>query len=164
MDGNAIYLWEITPEMDGPDTGPRTDSRQGGDGPFFGGHANIYVSNMDRSIRFYTEVLGLMLTNRFEDHWATVEAGRQLVIGIHPQTPKYPPPGTKGSTVLSLTLDQPIDRAIARLTRQGVKVNGSRDIGNERAVAVLEDPDGNPIELRATLREGVAEVALTGRA
>ena len=30
-----------------------------------GGNATIIVQDMDRSIRFYTEVLGLKLTNRF---------------------------------------------------------------------------------------------------
>ena len=49
-----------------------------------GGTATIYVSNMDNAIRFYTEVLGLKLTNRFANHWATVQAGKTLVIGLHP--------------------------------------------------------------------------------
>ena len=39
-----------------------------------GGNATIYVSNMDAAVRFYTEVLGLKLTNRFGNHWATVQA------------------------------------------------------------------------------------------
>ena len=44
-----------------------------------GGHATVYVSNMDSAIRFYTEILGLKLTNRFGNHWATVKAGDTLV-------------------------------------------------------------------------------------
>lgn len=47
-----------------------------------GGNATAFVSNMDASIRFYTEVLGLRLTNRFGDSWATVEAGKGLTIGL----------------------------------------------------------------------------------
>jgi catechol 2,3-dioxygenase-like lactoylglutathione lyase family enzyme len=43
-----------------------------------GGNATVYVSNMDNAIRFYTEVLGLKLTNRFGNHWATVQAGKTL--------------------------------------------------------------------------------------
>ena len=39
---------------------------------------------MDNAIRFYTEVLGLKLTNRFGNNWATVQAGKTLVIGLHP--------------------------------------------------------------------------------
>jgi catechol 2,3-dioxygenase-like lactoylglutathione lyase family enzyme len=41
----------------------------------------VIVSNMDRAVRFYTEVLGLKLKNRFGDHWATVVAGNGLTIG-----------------------------------------------------------------------------------
>jgi catechol 2,3-dioxygenase-like lactoylglutathione lyase family enzyme len=41
-----------------------------------GGNATVFVSNMDRAVQFYTEVLGLKLTNRFGDNWATVEAGK----------------------------------------------------------------------------------------
>ena len=42
-----------------------------------GGNATVFVSNMDASARSYTEVLGLRLTNRFGNNWATVEAGRK---------------------------------------------------------------------------------------
>ena len=40
-----------------------------------GGNATVYVSDMDTAVRFYTETLGLTLTNRFGNHWATLEAG-----------------------------------------------------------------------------------------
>ena len=65
---------------------------------------------MDRSIRFYTEVLGLRLTNRFGNDWATVSAGEGLTIGIHPASTKYPPPGTKGAIILGLDLDVSMER------------------------------------------------------
>jgi catechol 2,3-dioxygenase-like lactoylglutathione lyase family enzyme len=68
-----------------------------------GGNATIIVANMDNSIRFYTEVLGLQLTNRFGNDWATVSPGEGLTIGIHPASPKYPHPGTKGSIILVWT-------------------------------------------------------------
>ncbi len=62
-----------------------------------GGNATIIVADIDRSIRFYTEVLGLKLTNRFGNDWATVSAGEGLTIGIHPASTKYPTPGNKRS-------------------------------------------------------------------
>ena len=40
-----------------------------------GGNATVYVSNMDAAVQFYTETLGLTLTNRFGNHWATLETG-----------------------------------------------------------------------------------------
>jgi catechol 2,3-dioxygenase-like lactoylglutathione lyase family enzyme len=49
-----------------------------------GGNATVFVSNMDRAVEFYCDVLGMRLSNRFGDHWATVEAGKGLTIGLHP--------------------------------------------------------------------------------
>src|ERR1700727_2198486 len=90
-----------------------------------GGNATIFVSNMDASVRFYTEVLGLKLTNRFGNSWATVAAGKSLTIGLHPASPKYPAPGTTGATILGLEIDDPIDGMVARLTEKGVRIKGS---------------------------------------
>jgi predicted enzyme related to lactoylglutathione lyase len=115
-----------------------------------GGNATVFVSNMDRSVRFYTEVLGLKLTNRFGDSWATVEAGKGLTIGLHPASPKYPVPGTKGAMMLGLEIDEPIEGMVARLNEKGARVKGSvvRDeMGN---FVHLEDPDGNEIYLWET--------------
>ncbi len=112
-----------------------------------GGNATIIVADMDRSIRFYTEVLGCKLTNRFGDDWATISAGEGLTIGIHPVSPKYPSPGTKGSVILGLDLDVPVEHAVSHLAQHGVPIKGSvvrSDAGN---FANLEDPDGNQIYL-----------------
>jgi catechol 2,3-dioxygenase-like lactoylglutathione lyase family enzyme len=115
-----------------------------------GGNATIFVSNMDAAIDFYTGVLGLKLTNRFGDAWATVEAGTGLTIGLHPASPKYPAPGTKGAMALGLEIDEPIETVVARLSEKGVSTKGS--ITNEEAgkFASLEDPDGNPMYLWQT--------------
>ena len=90
-----------------------------------GGHATVYVSNMDDAIRFYTELLGLKLTNRFGNHWATVQAGKTLLIGLHPWSAKYPRPGTKGSVQIGLVVsrDEPIGDLAARLRKHGVEVS-----------------------------------------
>ena len=112
-----------------------------------GGNATVFVSNMDRAVKFYTEVLGLKLTNRFGDHWATVDAGKGLTIGLHPASPEYPAPGTKGGIMLGLEIDEPIDRAIARLTGMGVRMTGPIIKSEPGSFVHLEDPDGNAIYL-----------------
>jgi predicted enzyme related to lactoylglutathione lyase len=98
-------------------------------------------------VHFYTEVLGLKLTNRFGNNWATVEAGKGLTIGLHPASPKYPAPGTKGAMMLGLEIDEPIESVVARLSEKGVRMKGSivRDVAG--SFGHLEDPDGNEIYL-----------------
>src|ERR1700733_158096 len=112
-----------------------------------GGNATVFVSNMDRAVQFYVEVLGLKLTNRFGDNWATVEAGKGLTIGLHPASPKHPAPGTKGAIMLGLEIDEPIEAAVARLEQKGVRMKGSSIQSEAGNFAHLEDPDGNEIYL-----------------
>jgi predicted enzyme related to lactoylglutathione lyase len=122
-----------------------------------GGNATVFVSNMDAAVHFYTEVLGLNLTNRFGNSWATVEAGKGLTIGLHPASEKYPAPGTKGAMMLGLEIDEAIERVVAHLTKNGVRIKGSvvrEEAGN---FIHLEDPDGNEMYLWEVDREVVPE-------
>jgi catechol 2,3-dioxygenase-like lactoylglutathione lyase family enzyme len=125
-----------------------------------GGNATVFVSNMDASVRFYTEVLGLKLTNRFGDSWATVDAGKGLTIGLHPASPKYPAPGTRGGIMLGLEIDEPIAGMVARLSEKGVRIKGSIVQDDPGQFVHLEDPDGNEIYLWEVNREVVPEPEL----
>jgi len=112
-----------------------------------GGNATVFISNMDQAIRFYTEVLGLKLADRFGDHWATVEAGKGLTIGLHPASPKYPAPGTKGAVMLGLEIDEAIEGVVDRLSQKGVLIKGPIVRDEPGKFVHLEDPDGNEIYL-----------------
>lgn len=112
-----------------------------------GGNATVFVSNMDRAVQFYTEVLDLKLTNRFGNDWATLEAGKGLTIGLHPNSPRYPAPGTKGATIIGLEIDEPMEGVVARLSKKGVELKGSIVRSEPGSFAHLEDPDGNEIYL-----------------
>ena len=107
-----------------------------------GGNATIIVANMGQIDCFYTWFWDSQLTNRFGNDWATVSAGEGLTIGIHPASPKYPHPGTKGSIILGLDIDVPIEKAVSRLARHGVDVKGSIVRSEPGNFAHLEDPDG----------------------
>jgi predicted enzyme related to lactoylglutathione lyase len=112
-----------------------------------GGNATIFISNMDRAVQFYTEVLGMKLTNRFGDHWATVEIPGRLTIGLHPASAKYPAPGTKGSMMIGLDIEEDISRVVSRLAEKGVHIKGSIAREQSGNFAHLEDPDGNELYL-----------------
>lgn len=122
-----------------------------------GGNATVFVSNMDKAVHFYTQVLGLKLTNRFGDHWATVDAGKGLTIGLHPASPKYPAPGTKGGILIGLEIDEPIEKVVARLAEKGVPVRRpiERDVAG--SFAHLEDIDGNEFYLWEVNHDSVPE-------
>jgi catechol 2,3-dioxygenase-like lactoylglutathione lyase family enzyme len=61
-----------------------------------GGLPQIFVSDMDRAVKFYTEVLGMKLEYRFGNHWASLRTG-DLAIGLHPESAENPA-GRKGFT------------------------------------------------------------------
>ena len=145
LDGVRSYVHQFPPEVLDEAEQNQTAYRQQVRTPLpSGGHAIVYVSNMDAAIRFYTETLGLKLTNRFENHFATAEIGRSLVLGIHPRTPHTPVPGTKGSMTLGLMVDEPLDKVVTRLAQRGVRLTGR----SESAHSVdIEDLDGNVITL-----------------
>jgi catechol 2,3-dioxygenase-like lactoylglutathione lyase family enzyme len=112
-----------------------------------GGNATVYVSDMDRAVDFYSRVLGLKLGRRFGNHWAEIEVGHSLVIGLHPQSEKGPPPGTKGAISIGLMLDEPIEQVVQRLEAQGVRFRGPvvQDQKAGLAFAAFGDPDGNDL-------------------
>jgi predicted enzyme related to lactoylglutathione lyase len=166
LDGTPSYVHEFPPEMM-PETDLGAAESHAGEtasGLLSGGHAIVYVSSMDAAVRFYTEGLGLTLTNRYDDHLATVEAGR-LVIGLHPQSPRSPVPGTKGSVMLGLTIDEPIERVVARLAGRGVRVFGDIERSEPGNFVEIEDLDGNAIYLWEVEMDSAPEEALaSGRA
>jgi catechol 2,3-dioxygenase-like lactoylglutathione lyase family enzyme len=144
-DGNPMYIHEFPPEMlEEEDRGRAGDESSP---TLSSGHATVFVSNMDTSVKFYRDVLGLKLTNRFDNHWATLEAGRKLVVGLHPESPRHPKPGTKGATMLGLEVDEPIERVVSRLAAMGVKLQGGIVRSEQRSSVQILDIDGNVIEL-----------------
>jgi catechol 2,3-dioxygenase-like lactoylglutathione lyase family enzyme len=111
-----------------------------------GGNATIYVSDMQRSVDFYTGALGLRLVYRADDHWAQLDAGG-MTIALHPASDHNPAPGTPGGITVGLSVDVPILDAIAALTEHGVEVRGPVSGGGGVALAFFADPDGNALYL-----------------
>ena len=108
-----------------------------------GGIATVFVTDMSRAVAFYTDTLGLKLRMRAGDHWAEVEAKRDLVIGLHPASPDGPPPGTAGAVQIGLQVNEPLEDVVGELTRRGVAFTGPIIDDTNVRLAFFADPDGN---------------------
>ncbi|MCA8960812.1 MAG: VOC family protein [Planctomycetes bacterium] len=118
-----------------------------------GGNATIFVSDMDRAVDFYTNVLGLKLRMRAENFWAEVQAGSDMVIGLHPRSENALPPGTEGCIHLGFTVSEDLEELEKRLAGHHVKFSGPiKDDGPGR-FAEIRDFDGNRIYFWETRAE-----------
>lgn len=122
--------------------------------PISGGNVSVYVSNMDRSIEFYTKSLGLPLKVRIANEWAEVDAGKGLTIGLHPASSTTVKPGTAGAINIELGAKVPIERLKELLMSRGVTFIGTIESYPNVRLARLMDPDGNVLLLAQVLHHG----------
>jgi catechol 2,3-dioxygenase-like lactoylglutathione lyase family enzyme len=121
---------------------------------FRGGVVTIYVSDMDRAVRFYADTLGFTLKERHGNYWASLDGGPGLTIGLHPATDAVPA-GRQGSIALGLYLEGPIADAITQLTARGAHFPAPViDDDGMLALAFFSDPDGNPLYLAEMKKVG----------
>jgi catechol 2,3-dioxygenase-like lactoylglutathione lyase family enzyme len=111
-----------------------------------GGNATVFVSDMDRSVAFYCDVLGLKLDQRYGDHWAQIDAGG-FMIGLHPASKGAAAPGTKGSIQVGLGVEGSIEDAVKDLVSRGVSFAGPVTQDGPIKLAFFGDPDGNELYL-----------------
>ena len=127
---------------------------------FSSGNVTVYVSYMDRAVKFYSETLGLKLAYRFGNHWAAVEIGKGLTIGLHPASAQMPA-GRKGSMAIGLELSGSIGEAVKTLEARGVRFQGAVNQAKAGAFVGFEDPDGNQLYMtelnRSHIQQGEGE-------
>jgi catechol 2,3-dioxygenase len=115
------------------------------------GHVHLKVSDLDRAIAFYRDVLGFELQQRMGDQAAFLSAGGyHHHIGLNTWESKggsRPPPGTTGLYHVAIRFpDRPaLAQALKRVVQAGIRI-GASDHGVSEAI-YFEDPDGNGIEL-----------------
>jgi len=116
------------------------------------GHVHLKVSDLDRAVGFYRDVLGFEETTRLGDQAAFLSAGGyHHHIGLNTWESKGGSPPPRGSTGLFHTAIRYPDRAalakaLRRIVEAGVPLTGASDHGVSEAI-YLNDPDGNGVEL-----------------
>ncbi|MGH3082508.1 MAG: VOC family protein [Gaiellaceae bacterium] len=115
------------------------------------GHVHLKVSDLDRAIRFYRDVLGFELKQQMGDQAAFLSAGGyHHHIGLNTWESKGgspPPPGMTGLYHFAIRFpDRPaLARTLKRVLQSGIRI-GASDHGVSEAI-YFEDPDGNGIEI-----------------
>jgi catechol 2,3-dioxygenase-like lactoylglutathione lyase family enzyme len=98
------------------------------------------VTDVDASVRFYTEVLGLSLQTRHGDFWAEV-AAPGITVGLHPGL-GAPIEPTHADMSIGFVIED-FDATVAGLEAEGIH---PRVDGNERARSgYFTDPDGHSL-------------------
>jgi len=106
-----------------------------------GGLPNMFVADMDRAVKFYTEVLGMKLEYRFGNHWAQVRSG-DLSFGLHPASAENPA-GRNGSITIGFRVSEPLEDVVGKLESKGVKFHGTIMEDRGGRFIYFDDPDGN---------------------
>lgn len=116
------------------------------------GHVHLKVSDLERSIAFYRDVIGLELQLRYGDQAAFLSFdGYHHHLGLntwHSAGGPRPAPDATGlyHTAFLFPDRVALARALHRVIAAGVALDGAADHGVSEAV-YLSDPDGNGIEL-----------------
>ena len=116
------------------------------------GHVHLKVSDLERAVAFYRDILGLEVQDRFGDAAAFLGFdGYHHHLGLNTWNSAGATPPPRGHTGLYhaafLYPDRPtLGRVIARAVAAGVQIDGAADHGVSEAV-YFHDPDGNGIEV-----------------
>src|SRR6188508_661943 len=116
------------------------------------GHVHLKVSDLERALGFYRDVLGFELTQRMGTSAAFLSAGGyHHHIGLNTWESQGGKPPSLGNTGLYHFAIRYPDRAslgdaLRRLQQANVALQGASDHGVSEAL-YLTDPDGNGLEL-----------------
>ena len=111
---------------------------------FSDGNVTVMVSDMDRSIKFYTQTLGLKLKVRYGNEFAVVET-RGLSIGLHPAS-AHIPAGRQGSVSIGFGVSK-IEPVMQELQKRGVVFLPHISEDTQVRLAFFHDPDNTPMYL-----------------
>jgi catechol 2,3-dioxygenase len=116
------------------------------------GHVHLKVSDLDRAVAFYRDVLGFEVQHRYGDQAAFLSAGGyHHHIGLNTWESKGGSPPPRGTTGLfHVAIRYPDRKTLAQAVKAvidaGVPLSGASDHGVSEAI-YFHDPDQNGIEL-----------------
>ena len=118
------------------------------------GHVHLKVSDLDKSVKFYGDVLGFKVMTRMGNSAAFLSAGGyHHHIGLNTWESsggKQPPKGSTGLYHFAILVPnrKELARVFNRLMEHDYPIEGASDHGVSEAI-YLKDPDGNGIEIYA---------------
>src|SRR5215210_3472048 len=116
------------------------------------GHVHLKVSDIERALEFYRDVLGFEVMARYGEEAVFISAGGyHHHLGLNTWESKGGAPPPRGSTGLfHVAIRYPDRKTLAQAVRAvvdaGIRLDGASDHGVSEAI-YLRDPDQNGIEL-----------------
>jgi catechol 2,3-dioxygenase len=114
------------------------------------GHVNLRVTDLERSLAFYRDVLGLHVTQRDAESvfLAAGEYHHHVALNVWGSAATAAAPGAAGLHHFALRLpdETALAQVVVRILQAGHELQGATDHGVNIAVYLL-DPDGNGVEL-----------------
>lgn len=116
------------------------------------GHVHLKVSDLQKSLAFYCDLLGFELMTSYGDQAAFISAGGyHHHIGLNTWQSKGAPPAPQYApglfhTAILYPERKDLAAILQRLINNGYPLTGASDHGVSEAL-YLDDPDGNGVEL-----------------
>lgn len=116
------------------------------------GHVHLTVSDLDRSLAFYKDLLGFEITTRYGSQAIFLSAGGyHHHIGLNTWAGKDAVPPPQGHTglyhfAILFPSRKELAKILKRLVQNNYPLDGAADHGVSEAI-YLRDPDGNGVEL-----------------